>query len=135
MPAKLKTADKHDAKITVRLTAEQYRSIAEEAGQCKLPVSVYARHLLIGKEVTFVNPIVLDTRGIEPAAAALGRVGNNLNQIARWLNRHAAIDDALRAEANCAFMEVTRCARELTRLATEGVDAGVEAWRSLSTSR
>lgn len=135
MPEKPNTSDKHDMRITVRLTADQYRSIEEEAEHSRLPVAVYARHLILGRQPKFVNPIVLDARGIEPAVAALGRVGNNLNQIARWLNRHAAMDDGLRLEARSAFAEVTGCARELTKLATEGIDAGVVAWRSLSTSR
>ena len=81
----------HNKKITVRLTKSQYQSIEEEAKLCKLPVSVYARHLVIGKEVYFVHPIVLDAKYVEPAVVALARVGNNLNQIARWLNRHTAI--------------------------------------------
>ena len=62
-------------------------------------------------------------------------MGNNVNQIARWLNRHTSVGDELRAEASEALMEVTRCARLVTELATKGVDAGVEAWRSLSTSQ
>ena len=127
--------DMHNKKITVRLTKSQYQSIEEEAKLCKLPVSVYARHLVIGKEVSFVHPIMLDAKYVEPAVVALARVGNNLNKIARWLNRHTVIDDPLRAEASCAFEEVTSCARILTKLATEGIDAGVGAWRSLSTSR
>jgi len=135
MPETEYRRDRHSCKLTVRLTADQYQGIEEEAERCRLPVAVYARHLILGRQPKFVNPIVLDARGVEPAVAALSRVGNNLNQIARWLNRHTAIDDELRAEAGIAFREVTDCARVLTRLATEGVDAGVKAWRSLSTSR
>ena len=126
MPGKLNPADKHDKRITVRLTADEYRSIEEEAGRCRLPPAVYARHLMIGKEVTFVNPIVLEPKGIEPVVAALGRVGNNVNQIARWLNRHTSMDDALRAEASSTFKEVASCARLLTELATRGSTRG---WR------
>jgi hypothetical protein len=121
MPGKLNPADKHDKRITVRLTADEYRNIEEEAGRCRLPTAVYARHLILGRQVTFTNPIVLDARGIEPAIAALGRIGNNVNQIARWLNRHASMDDALRAEASSTFKEVASCARLLTELATRGV--------------
>jgi hypothetical protein len=135
MKQKSAADDMHNKRITVRLTQSQYQSIEEEAKLCKLPVSVYARHLVIGKEVSFVHPIMLDAKYVEPAVVALARVGNNLNQIARWLNRHTVIDDPLRAEASCAFEEVTSCARILTKLATEGINAGVDAWRSLSTSR
>lgn len=135
MSEKPNTAEKHDKRITVRLTEDQYRNMEKEADGCKLRVAVYARNLILGRQLKYVNPIVLDARGIEPAVAALGRVGNNLNQIARWLNRHTAMDDALRSEASTAFREVTECAHVLTELATEGVDMGVDAWRSLSTSR
>lgn len=127
--------DKHDRRLTLRLTADQYEGISEEARVARLPVAVYARHLVLGRSIKLVHPIVLDARDIEPAVVALARVGNNLNQMARWLNRHTAIDDPLRAEASSAFEEVTGCARILTKLATEGIDAGVGAWRSLSTSR
>lgn len=135
MPKAEDCRNRHCRKLTVRLTADQYECIIAEANLAKLPVAVYARHLILGRQLKYVNPIVLDARGIEPAVAALGRVGNNLNQIARWLNRHTSADDALRTEASAAFVEVTECAHVLTELATEGVNMGVDAWRSLSTSR
>ena len=110
-----------DRRLTLRLTASQYEGISREAELAKLPVAVYARHLVLSRNVKIRMPIVLDLKGVEPAVAALGRVGNNVNQIARWLNRHTSIDDALRAEAGAALAEVSKCARVLTQIATEGV--------------
>lgn len=126
--------EKRGRRITVRLTEDEYGWVKESAERANLRVAVYARHAILGCKLSVTMPIVLDPQGVEPAVAALGRVGNNVNQIARWLNRHTSIDDGLRVEAGEALREVTCCARLVTELATKGVDAGVEAWRSLSTS-
>ena len=121
MPKLEEGQDKLDRRLTLRLTTGQYEGISREADLAKLPIAVYARHLVLSRNVKVEMPIVLDPKGIEPAIAALGRVGNNINQIARWLNRHTSIDDGLRAEAREAFVEVAECARALTQIATEGV--------------
>lgn len=121
MPKLEEGQDKLDHRLTLRFTAGQYEGVCREAELAKLPVAVYARHLVLSRNVKVEMPIVLDPKGIEPAVAALGRVGNNVNQIARWLNRHTSADDVLRAEASAALTEVTRCARALTQIATEGV--------------
>ena len=126
--------DRRKHQISVRFTEDEYEAVKRSAELANLRVAVYARHAILGRKLSVTMPIVLDPQGVEPAIAALGRVGSNVNQIARWLNCHTSIGDGLRAEASEALVEVTRCARLLTELATRGVDAGVEAWRSLSTS-
>ena len=126
--------EKRERLISVRLTEEEYECVKRNAELANLRVAVYARHAILGCKLNVTMPIVLDPKGMEPAVAALGRAGGNLNQIAHWLNWHTSASDELRAEVSAAAAEVADCARLLTELATRGVDAGVEAWRSLSTS-
>lgn len=61
----------------------------------------------IGQSTTGVTP--RDTRPArrsDPALlAALGRIGNNLNQIGRWCNRHQAGADAVQVLASLAAID------------------------------
>ena len=49
----------------------------------------------------------------------VARVGNNLNQLARWANRHASAVEAVEVIANLVALE-----RELRKLARIGGDGG-----------
>ena len=55
------------------------------------------------------------TLAADPALlAALGRIGNNLNQVGRWVNRHKGAADAVQVLASLAAIE-----RELMALMPE----------------
>ena len=51
----------------------------------------------------------------------VARIGNNLNQLARWANRHASAVEAVEVIANLVAFE--RELRKLTRIGGDGGDA------------
>jgi hypothetical protein len=63
------------------------------------------------------DTIVLDASDIRPAVVQLARAGNNLNQIAHWLNWHDYADDGLRRQTLDALAEIREAARALTAMA------------------
>lgn len=66
------------AVITIRITEDERNRLKALARERNLTLSVLSRHLLMGR----VPPSVTDRQ----FAQELGRVGNNLNQVARALN-------------------------------------------------
>jgi len=112
-----KPEERHERKFLVRLTEDQYESLAEEAEAAGVPLAAYARQVLVSREVTIEHPIMLDASDIRPAVVQLARAGNNLNQIAHWLNWHETMSGSLKRQTVSVLAEVREAARELTSLA------------------
>ncbi len=80
-------------RVTVRFTPEEIRVTSERAHECGRPVSTYMREVSLGS-VPRARP-----HRIEKAAVyELGRIGNNLNQLAHIANTTGRLDDARRLE-------------------------------------
>lgn len=109
--------EQHTRQFVVRLKQSQYDSLADEARAMGIPFAAYARQVLLSRKVVLVRSIVLDASDIRPAVVQLARVGNNLNQIAHWLNWHDETDEALREQTASMLAEVREAARELTAMA------------------
>ena len=109
--------ERRSRQFVVRLKEAQYASLADEARAKGIPLAAYARQVLLSREVTIEHPIVLDAADIRPAVVQLARVGNNLNQIAHWLNWHDDMDGGLRAQTTETLAQVREAARELTAMA------------------
>lgn len=90
--------------IGFRVTEYLYQVIETEATQAKMSVSEYCRsvatnkRIIIKKEQVFNNPELLS------ALSNLGKIGSNLNQIARHLNEGGSMDSALNNAANKYFL-------------------------------
>lgn len=109
--------EQHVRRMTIRFTDNQYASIEAQARNAGIAPAAYVRQLALGCKVTVERPIVLDASDIRPAVVQLARVGNNINQIAHWLNRHTKMDGELRASTAEALAEIREAARELTAMA------------------
>ena len=109
--------DRHERKFLVRLTKDQYESLNDEAEAAGIPLAAYARQVLVSREVTIEHPIVLDAGDIRPAVVQLARIGNNLNQIAHWLNWHDTMSNGLKKQTVSVLAEVREAARNLTEMA------------------
>ena len=109
--------ERHSRQFVIRLTDDQYDSLAQEARGAGIPLAAYACQALISRKMTIEHPIVLDAADIRPAVVQLARLGNNLNQIAHWLNWHDHADDGLRRQTLDALAEIREAARALTAMA------------------
>lgn len=103
--AKRKKQDKltYTHHINLRLTDIQYDFISEAAAQAGLTLSEYIRRQLMDGKVIAKYEIVADVPEIKRITAELGKIGSNLNQIARYFNSggnhsqtvHNAIDQSI----------------------------------------
>lgn len=75
----------------VRFAPEEWERIRARAAQVRLPPSTYVRQTALGYR--------LSGRVNSAAVVALGRIGNNLNQLTRIANTSGRIDHSQRLEA------------------------------------
>ena len=72
--------------IMLRLTDTEYEIISENAKAAALPLAEYARRLVMGKQVKIKYEIVADLPELKKFIAEFGKIGSNLNQVARHFN-------------------------------------------------
>jgi hypothetical protein len=75
-------------RVTIRFTDTQYSVITEDAKRAGLPLADYLRKLIANHGLTTTYKIVKDDKSIHDLTVALGRIGNNLNQISRYFHQH-----------------------------------------------
>lgn len=71
--------------VVIRLTEEEFMYLQEQVERAGMNQQEYCRKSILGKEIRNMD-------GIKEVIPQLGRIGNNLNQIARILNQHSKIN-------------------------------------------
>ena len=110
-------AERRSVQINVRLSAAELAAWRAKAAAAGVPLSVLLRRAMAR------------TRPWTPVAAAIerersrqvARIGNNLNQLARWANTHTSGAKAVTVIANVVAFE--RSLRAVARLGGEDGDA------------
>ena len=96
--------------IKTRLTEEEYAEFSERVTLCKMSQAEFIRQALIKSSirpvitVSPVNDELLSAVG--KLTAEYGKIGGNLNQIARCLNEYGAPYNALSQEVRAATAEL-----------------------------
>lgn len=83
---KKEKALQHKHQIMLRLTDTEYEIISESAKAARLPLAEYARKQIMKQKVTAKYEIVADLPELKKLIAEFGKIGSNLNQIARHFN-------------------------------------------------
>lgn len=73
--------------VNLRLTDTQYEIITEAAKQADLSLSEYIRTQLMKGKVVAKYEIVAETPELKKLTGEFGKIGSNLNQIARYFNQ------------------------------------------------
>ena len=76
--------------ISFRLTEEEYSNLKKEAEEYKVGVNKYARLKVSNKEKVLCNSILLNN--LLQLTGQTKRLGNNINQICRYINYYKRID-------------------------------------------
>ena len=89
-------------RVTIRFSDTQYAVISEDAQRAGLPLADYLRKLIANHGLTLSYKIVRDDNAIHDLTVALGRVGNNLNQISRYFHQNGATTPGIEQDiSNC----------------------------------
>jgi len=108
-----------EKRIMFRVTDELYDVIANEATSAKMTVSEYCRKICTDKRVIIRKEIIFDNPELLTALSNLGKIGGNLNQIARHLNEGGAMNLSLRKELLQCITELRSIREEVKEMAGE----------------
>ena len=87
---------RHKHQIMLRLTDTEYEIVSESAKAAHLPLAEYVRKQIMKQKVTAKYEIVADLPELKKLVAEFGKIGSNLNQIARHYNSGGIHSQAMR---------------------------------------
>ena len=111
--------------VKTRLTEEEYADFAERVKFCGISHSEFIRRAIddaVIKPIITVSPInekLLSAIG--QLTAQLGKIGGNLNQIARFLNEHGTPYNSLSGEVRAAISDLADLKFEILRKVGDAV--------------
>ena len=105
--------------IGFRVTEDLYKVIETEASEAKMSVSEYCRSVATNKRIILKKEFVFDNPELLSALSNLGKIGSNLNQIARHLNEGGAMNLSLRKELLQCITELRAIRENVKEIAGE----------------
>lgn len=110
---------KHDVRITLRLTEDEYKVLKEDASQAKMSVAAFARSVVAQRNVIISYKVVVDLHDVRTIGKELHAIGNNLNQIAQYFHTGGARSEHIIQEINSGVKDLERIRKKVEKLAGE----------------
>ena len=104
---------KHDHNVMLRLTEEEYEVLKEDALQAKMSVAVFARSVVMQRNVTINYKVVADMEDVRSIGRELHAIGNNLNQIAQYFHTGGARSEYILQEINIGIKNIERIRKQI----------------------
>ena len=111
--------------VKARLTEEEYADFTERAKFCGVSQSEFIRQAI---ENAVIRPIITVSpvnekllSAVGQLTAQLGKIGGNLNQIARFLNEHGTPYNSLLGEIRAAISDLADVKFEILRKVGDAV--------------
>ena len=108
---------KHDHNVMLRLTEEEYEVLKEDALQAKMSVAVFARSVVMQRNVTINYKVVANMEDVRAVGRELHAIGNNLNQIAQYFHTGGARSEYILQEINSGIKEIEIIRKNIEKLA------------------
>ena len=111
--------------VKTRMTEEEYAEFAERLSACNMSQAEFIRQAIIGaaiRPIITVSPVndeLLSTVG--KLIAEYGKIGGNLNQIARALNEYGTPYNTLSVEVRAAISDLAALKFEVLRKVGDAV--------------
>lgn len=103
--------------VTVRMNEEEWERFQQRREDSGLQQSDYIRQAIATAKVEVTIQPVYDSEVLDQIAAELGKIGSNINQIARHLNQGNPMTAQLSKNLNHCFADVTVLKRKIEELA------------------
>ena len=97
---------RHNHNIMLRLTDTEYEIILTNAELASLTPAEYARKQVTNKKVIAKYEIVADVPELKKLIAEFGKIGSNLNQIARHFNSGGIHSQEMRKSINQSIADI-----------------------------
>ena len=89
---------KREHRVTIRLTDTEFSIIENAATQAEMSISEYMRTQTMEGKVNARFEIVANVDQIKKLIGEFGKIGSNLNQIARYFNQGGVLSSEMRNE-------------------------------------
>ena len=108
---------KREHRVTIRLTDTEFSIIENAATQAEMSISEYMRtQTMEGKENARFE-IVADVNQIKKLIGEFGKIGSNLNQIARYFNQGGILSSEMRNEIRKSLRDIYEMKYEVMKMA------------------
>ena len=97
---KKETEKYRNHRITIRFTDLEYSIIETAARQTNMSLAAYVRTQVLKGQVHTKIEIVTDVPEIKKLLAEFGKIGSNLNQIAKYFDQGGILSQEMRGEIN-----------------------------------
>lgn len=101
----------------LRFTDTEYEIVTEQAAASGLPLAEYLRRQVMNKKVSVKYEIVADVPELKKLTAEFGKIGSNLNQIARHFNQGGIHSQEMRKAINKCIAEIYEMKYDVVKMA------------------
>ena len=117
-PKKEKTLTK-TKDVHLRMNETEYSLLIEKARASDMTVSEFVRNALNNQNVIIKYEITADVPEIKQLIRQFGKIGNNLNQIARYFNQGGIISSEMKKEIRKALRDIYEMKYEVGKMVRE----------------
>lgn len=117
-PKKEKTLTK-TKDVHLRMNETEYALLIERARASNMTVSEFVRNALNNQNVIIKYEITADVPEIKQLISQFGKIGNNLNQIARYFNQGGIISSEMKKEIRKALRNIYEMKYEVEKMVRE----------------
>lgn len=108
---------KREHRVTIRLTDTEFSIIENAAEQAEMSISEYMRTQTMEGRVNAQFEIVADVAEIKKLIGEFGKIGSNLNQIARYFNQGGIISTEMKNEIRKSLRDIYEMKYEVVKMA------------------
>ena len=108
---------KREHRVTIRLTDTEFSIIENAAEQAEMSISEYMRTQTMEGQVNARFEIVADVAEIKKLIGEFGKIGSNLNQIARYFNQGGIISTEMKNESRKSLRDIYEMKYEVMKMA------------------
>ena len=103
--------------VHLRMSKTEYEILLERANTSNMTVSDFIRNALDNQNVIIKYEIIADVPEIKKLISECGKIGSNLNQIARYFNQGGIISSEMRKEIKKSLRDIYEMKYEVMRMA------------------
>ena len=108
---------KREHRVTIRLTDTEFSIIENAAEQAEMSISEYMRTQTMQGQVNARFEIVADVAEIKKLIGEFGKIGSNLNQIARYFNQGGILSTEMKNEIRKSLRDIYEMKYEVMKMA------------------
>ena len=108
---------KREHRVTIRLIDTEFSIIENAATQAEMSISEYMRTQTMEGKVNARFEIVADVDQIKKLIGEFGKIGSNLNQIARYFNQGGVLSSEMRNEIRKSLRDIYEMKYKVMKMA------------------